>query len=99
MVNSKILKILSQSIALMIMLILLSGTVFSVEAAPGSAIRVAVNSNDASLAVFSQLDLYPNIETIGVVVSGANLPKTAELMYRQDGEAIWHSGHPLVRID
>lgn len=51
------------------------------------------------IATFGALDLYPNIETIGVVVSGANLPKTAGLMYRQSGETIWHSGHPLMRID
>jgi hypothetical protein len=45
------------------------------------------------------LSLYPNIETMGVVLNGANLPKTAGLMYRQSGETVWHSGHPLVRID
>jgi hypothetical protein len=99
MMNSKILKILSQSLALMIMAILLSGTALSVGATPVNTIRVSSNSDNASLAVFSQLDLYPNIETIGVVLSGANLPKTVALLYRQDGEAIWHSGHPLVRID
>ncbi len=50
-------------------------------------------------AAFTQLDLVPNIETIGVVVSGANLPKTAELLYRQNSETIWHTGHPLMRIN
>ena len=48
--------------------------------------------------VENPLSLYPNIETIGVVLKGANLPKTAQLMYRQTGEAIWYNGHPLVRI-
>jgi hypothetical protein len=53
----------------------------------------------AGLAVFSKMDLYANIETIGVVVTGTGLPKTAELMYQQEGESAWHSGHPLMRID
>ena len=51
------------------------------------------------MAVFAKLDLYANIETIGVVISGADLPKKADLMYRQSSESIWHSGHPLMRID
>ncbi len=48
---------------------------------------------------FAQLDLYPNLETVGVVVSGADLPKTAQLMYRQTGDPNWHAGHPLMRIE
>ena len=44
------------------------------------------------------LRLYPNIETMGVAVSGVNLPQTAQLMYRQSGETNWRAGHPLVRI-
>ena len=54
-----------------------------------------------SPATFAQLDLTANIETIGVVVSGSSLPKTAELLVRlssQSSEAAWHSGHPLIRI-
>ena len=47
---------------------------------------------------FSKLDLYPNIETVGVVVSGADLPSKANLMYRQSGETTWRTGHPLMRI-
>jgi hypothetical protein len=50
-------------------------------------------------SIFSKMDLVANIETVGVVVSGAGLPKTAELMYQKDGESDWHSGHPLMRID
>ncbi len=50
-------------------------------------------------AVLSRMDLYANIETVGVVVSGANLPKTANLMYQKKGETVWQPGHPLVRID
>ncbi len=49
--------------------------------------------------VFSKMDLYANIETIGVVVNGTSLPKTAQLFYRKEGEPDWHSGHPLMRID
>ncbi len=51
-----------------------------------------------SMASFTKLDLYANIETVGVVVTGANLPTAANLMYRQSGETAWHTGHPLVRI-
>jgi hypothetical protein len=47
----------------------------------------------------NQLNLYANIETVGVVADGTNLPQTAELMYRQSGETTWRAGHPLVRID
>jgi hypothetical protein len=49
-------------------------------------------------AVESPLRLYPNIETMGVAVSGVNLPQTAQLMYRQSDETDWRAGHPLVRI-
>ncbi len=55
--------------------------------------------SSASLSVFTQLNLYPNIETVGIVVTGTGLPKKAELMYRQSGEAAWHTAHPLMRID
>ncbi|NQU29586.1 MAG: right-handed parallel beta-helix repeat-containing protein, partial [Anaerolineae bacterium] len=55
--------------------------------------------NLISLATFRQMDLYPNIETIGVVVNGDNLPKSAELLYRQDNESAWRTGHPLKSID
>ena len=72
-----------------------------------SAPDIQINSSQSeilyseinSFATFSQLNLYPNIETVGVVVSGAALPKKADLMYRQSGESVWRSGHPLVRID
>ena len=33
---------------------------------------------------FTQLDILPNIETVGVVVNGIGLPETAELMGRQN---------------
>jgi hypothetical protein len=49
-------------------------------------------------ALDNSLSLYANIETIGVAVSGVNLPQTAQLLYRQSGETNWRTGHPLVRI-
>ena len=45
------------------------------------------------------LSLYANIETVGVLLNGVNLPKTAQLMYRQTNETNWQTGHPLVRIE
>ena len=56
-----------------------------------------VENQTATIA--NQLDLYANIETMGVVANGANLPATAQLLYRQRGETTWQAGHPLVRID
>ena len=56
-------------------------------------------NSQLSLIVFSKIDLYANIETVGVVVNGTSLPKTADLFYRRVGETDWHSGHPLMRID
>lgn len=50
-------------------------------------------------AEIARLDLYANIETIGVVVSGVDLPETAELLVRKSGDVNWLAGHPLVRID
>ena len=50
-------------------------------------------------AVENQLTLYPNIETAGVVLNGIALPKSAQLMYYQNGETDWRAGHPLFRID
>ncbi|MDO9302048.1 MAG: hypothetical protein Q7T89_11720 [Anaerolineales bacterium] len=68
-----------------------------------NTLSLAPNLNSQLLltgfSAFSKIDLVANIETIGVVVSGSNLPKTAELIYRRDGETDWHSGHPLMRID
>ena len=62
----------------------------------GFFIRRTSNQN-ASIA--EQLSLYPNIETVGVAVSGTNLPARAQLMYRQGSETNWHAGHQLFRID
>jgi hypothetical protein len=64
-----------------------------------SALELYQPLPDNSQATFSSLQLHSNIETIGVVVSGVNLPKTAELKYRQSGETSWRTGHPLIHID
>ncbi len=75
----------------------------SINALDENILSLVSNPNSQSLltgfAAFSKMDLVANIETVGVVVSGVNLPKTAELMVRQEGETVWHSGHPLMRID
>lgn len=47
-------------------------------------------------AAFSQIQLIPNIETIGVVLSGDNLPARASLFFRRAGESAWREAHPLV---
>ena len=96
--NFKIRKILSQSIVFTVIGALLSGSLFSASAAPDDTVRVSLAGAEDSLVAFSKLDLYPNIETVGVVVSGTGLPKTAVLQYRQAGETIWHTGHPLTLI-
>ena len=51
-----------------------------------------------SLASFTHMDLVPNIETIGVTVSGSGLPKTAELFVQQEGDTAWQPAHPLMLI-
>ncbi|HJR81909.1 MAG TPA: right-handed parallel beta-helix repeat-containing protein [Anaerolineales bacterium] len=62
-------------------------------------IPVSTRAKRTGIADSSQLNFYPNIETIGITVSGDNLPPRAQLMYRQSGETSWRPGHPLVRID
>jgi hypothetical protein len=52
----------------------------------------------AGLPTFTKIELYANIETVGVVVTGTDLPATAQLLYRQNTETAWHTGHPLLRI-
>ncbi len=51
------------------------------------------------VAALTRMALYPNIETVGVVVTGSNLSKTANLMYQREGESTWKTGHPLMKID
>ena len=50
-------------------------------------------------STFTNLDLYANIETIGIILSGQNLPSSAELMYRQGNDPEWKRGHPLMNIE
>ena len=57
------------------------------------------SSINPSSAAFANISFVANIETAGITVTGANLPKSAELMYRQSGTADWRRGHPLIRID
>jgi len=64
-----------------------------------SSSSVSAGSSLAGTVLFTRLDLYPNIETVGVVVSGEDLPETALLSYRLSGESDWRMGHPLMRID
>jgi hypothetical protein len=47
---------------------------------------------------FTKIELCPNIETIGILVSGQNLPTSASLSYRPLGQEAWRAGHPLMRI-
>ncbi len=53
----------------------------------------------AQTASFAKLDFVANIETVGVIVGGANLPAAAELLYRQSGETTWRQGHPLTQMN
>jgi hypothetical protein len=69
--------------------------VLAVVVLPGAALAAAARDG---LSTFAQISLYPNIETVGVVVSGTSLPAVAELLYRASGEPNWRMGHPLMRI-
>jgi len=82
-----------------LLIFLLSGVNPARASTKGLSDLVPQQITNKSNAVFTQINLYPNIETIGVVVSGVSLPKKADLMYRQDSETVWHTGHPLTRID
>lgn len=77
----------SRKIAISLFLVLL----FGILPAEGFAAPAQIS--------FTEIALHPNIETIGVVVSGADLPETAELFYRQAGQRDWQPGHPLMRIE
>jgi hypothetical protein len=73
-------------------------TVIAIIAVIISGFFIGRVGNQMSIAE-NPLSLYANIETMGVAVTGVNLPKTAELMYRQTGETTWRAAHPLFRID
>ena len=53
----------------------------------------------AGMATFTSIDFHANIETLGVIVNGINLPSSAELMYRRTDELEWKLGHPLMNIE
>ena len=73
-------------------------TLFAMLLAVVASVIVPQSQVDAT-AAFSALNLYPNIETAGVTVSGVDLPRNAQLMYRQNGQSTWRTGHALVQID
>ena len=73
-------------------------TIASVIAVTFSGFFIGRTSSQIA-SISEQLNLYPNIETVGVALSGTNLPTRAQLMYRQSSETDWHAGHPLFRID
>ena len=101
--GTKHLNIFSRGATLLWLIVLLVSILpAEVFAATGNITRVSVDSSGIqtnNYSTFTQLDLYPNIKTVGIVVSGIDLPKTAGLMYRQSNETIWRTGHPLIRID
>lgn len=47
----------------------------------------------------TEMTLHPNIETVGVMVTGTGLPSGAQLFHRQAGESAWVEDHPLLAID
>jgi hypothetical protein len=86
----------SRQITRLLMLLNLTVDLFS---GPTSSVLARGMEPDTPSALFAELQLIPNIETVGVAVSGINLPSVANLMYRQAGAADWQMGHPLMRID
>ncbi len=64
-----------------------------------STVQARGIESEIHTATFTEIQLIPNIETVGVAVSGANLPSVANLMYRQSGATDWQMAHPLMRID
>jgi hypothetical protein len=47
----------------------------------------------------AQIAFVANIETVGVYVSGENLPDNADLFYRSSTDADWRRGHPMIQIE
>ncbi|MFN8412512.1 MAG: DNRLRE domain-containing protein [Anaerolineales bacterium] len=86
----KSLQISFQIICIATLISILAGSTF---------LPVVAASEENGLPAFTKISLYPNIETMGVVVTGSNLPKTAQLLYRQENETAWRTGHLLMRID
>jgi hypothetical protein len=59
----------------------------------------SVSVHAQAQTTFTNLELHANIETVGIVVSGQNLPSSAELLYRQTNNSEWKRGHPLMNIE
>ncbi|MEW6404975.1 MAG: hypothetical protein AB1649_24530, partial [Chloroflexota bacterium] len=85
-------KALLRGMSILLLMSLLSGG--ALPALAGDVSRL-----NPTRAAFTQMDLFANIETIGIVVNGTNLPSTAQLSYRPAGDPNWRSAHPLLRID
>lgn len=66
---------------------------------PFAGSRAAPMPNVPGYVSMTSLAVYPNIETAGIVVSGVDLPATAQLFFQQANETTWRTGHPLKRID
>ncbi len=82
--RSKSSNILSHLVTVLLLAALLLGFL------PGTSAQAA------GAAAFTRLDLVANIETVGVLVSGTGLPKTATLMYQKSGETDWRAAHPML---
>ena len=82
--RSKSSNILSHLVTVLLLAALLLGFL------PGTSAQAA------GAAAFTRLDLVANIETVGVLVSGTGLPKTATLMYQKNGETDWRAAHPML---
>lgn len=50
-------------------------------------------------ASFTEISFFPNIQTIGIIVSGSSLEDNALMEFRQIGDSDWLLGHPLTLID
>jgi hypothetical protein len=87
------------SLALVITLAFACAPGLASPAAMAAAFPAAVGEEAGAAASFSALVLHPNIETIGVLVTGTDLPKSATLHYRPSGQTEWRTGHPLMRMD
>ena len=82
--RSKSSNILSHLVTVLLLAALLLGFL------PGTSAQAA------GAAAFTRPDLVANIETVGVLVSGTGLPKTATLMYQKSGETDWRAAHPML---
>jgi hypothetical protein len=75
------------------------GIIATVIIALNTGLPSSVPVHAQTQTIFTNLDLHANIETIGIIVSGQNLPSSAELMYRQGNDSEWKRGHPLMNIE